>query len=92
MRPEPGIVKGGVPEKERAQVLAEPGKAYAIYLTGGRKANLEIELPPGRYRAEWVSPLTGTVEGSREFEHPGGAAVLASPEYPEDIALRIRRR
>lgn len=92
MKPEPSVLKGGVPEKGRAQVLAERGKAYAIYVTGGRRANLEIELPPGAYRAEWVSPLTGSIEGTCEFEHPGGVATLRSPEYPEDIALRIRAR
>ncbi|MGQ9589297.1 MAG: hypothetical protein ACUVYA_03265 [Planctomycetota bacterium] len=92
MRPEPGVVRGGVPEKARVQVLAEPGKAYAVYVTGGRRAHLELDLPAGKYRVEWVDPLTGGVSAAPDLEHPGGPATLRSPEYPEDIALRIRRR
>ena len=91
MKPEPGLVKGGLPTKGRARVLAQPGKQYAIYLFGGPQANLALELPAGDYQVEWLNPVTGRTEKRVRLNHPGGGATLASPPYNPDIALRIRR-
>jgi hypothetical protein len=79
------------PEKAVVRVLAEPGKAYAIYLNGGTQAELVLELPAGTYRAEWVNTSTGEVEKAEAFQHPGGNRSLSSPAYAEDIALRVKR-
>jgi hypothetical protein len=92
LRPAPEIVQGGVPAEERAQVLADPGRAYLIYLTGGRKAELRLALPAGTYLAEWISPVTGNVEAAGSLIHDGGAMAVTSPEFAEDIALRIVAR
>jgi hypothetical protein len=101
MRPDNGVIKGGrivaplsgnPPEaKVTARALVEPGKTYAIYVRGGTQAALEVEMPAGKYRAEWVNTKTGTVDKTEDFEHTGGTRTLASPAYREDIALRIRR-
>ncbi|MFP4055487.1 MAG: hypothetical protein ACLF0G_01315 [Candidatus Brocadiia bacterium] len=91
MAPHDEIVKGGVPEKATARVLAEPGKQYALYLRGGREASLRIELPAGAYEAEWVNTRTGEVDRSETFRHPGGERRLDSPPYAQDTALRILR-
>ena len=53
---------------------------------------LELELPPGRYRAEWISPLTGGTIKSETFQHSNGTRLLTAPAFREDIALRINRR
>lgn len=53
--------------------------------------NLVLDLPAGRYNAEWVSTLTGKVDKSEVFDHSGGNRNLASPPFPEDIALRVAR-
>jgi hypothetical protein len=45
--------------KATVQVLAEAGKAYAIYVNGGTQAELELEFPAGRYKAEWLNTKTG---------------------------------
>jgi hypothetical protein len=91
MRPAPEALKGGVDGKNvRARVLAEPGKAYGIYITG-KAEKLELDLPAGKYRVEWVSPVSGKVEKSETLDPPGGIARLAAPSYPEDMALRILR-
>ena len=92
MKPDPGVIRGGVPAGAEARVLAQPGRAYAIYLSGGKKADLVLELPKGRYRAEWVNPLTGKPDKTADVDHEGGRVTLSSPEYPEDVALRVLAR
>jgi hypothetical protein len=92
MRPDDGVIKGGVPAGATARVLAERGKAYAVYVHGGTRADLVMALPAGPYRAEWVRPSTGAVERTERFEHAGGRRTIPSPAYREDIALRVKRR
>ena len=70
------------------RVLGESGKAYAIYVRGGTSAQLTLDLPQGSYKAEWVNTKTGKVDKIEEIK--GGTVNLSSPEYSEDIALRIR--
>ncbi len=53
---------------------------------------LEIELPAGDYRAEWVDPLTGRVAKAETLQHAGGLAKVSVPRFTDDIALRIRAR
>jgi hypothetical protein len=72
-------------------VLAEPGKAYAIYVRGGSRIGLTLDLPAGSYRAEWVNTRTGKVEKGEDVRSTGSACALTSPDYSEDIALRVRR-
>jgi len=92
MAPNNGILKGGVPEGAAARALAEVGRAYALYLKGGSQANLTLDIPAGRYRAEWVNTRTGAVDKRGDVDHQGGGLTLSSPSYTEDIALRIVRR
>jgi hypothetical protein len=92
MAPADKVVTGGVPPKATARVLAEPGRQYAVYLNGGTKADLTLELPKGEYTAEWVDTKTGKVAKAEELKHAGGPAVLKSPEYAEDIALRVKTK
>ena len=75
--------------KATVRVLAEPGKAYAVYVKGGVQAELALDLPRGSYRAEWVNTKTGAVDKAEDFDHDGGARKLASPVYEEDVALRV---
>ena len=89
MVPDPSVIKRGVPDKARAQVLALRGRAYAIYLNSGTRADLVLELPAGRYRALWINPRTGAIDSSEDFDHTGGEVTLRSPQYDEDIALKI---
>jgi hypothetical protein len=91
MKSDNALIKGGVPSDATARALAEPGKAYVIYVRGGTQANLVLELPAGRYQAEWLNPRTGTIDKREEVEH-GGTLTLESPLYREDIALRLVRQ
>ncbi len=103
MRPSQSALKsvsGGL----SVRVLAEPGKAYAIYLhvpipphpkkieehlRDHVQATLVLDLPAGQYRAEWVDTKTGEVTPGGSFEHAGGEKALKSPVFANDLALRI---
>jgi hypothetical protein len=90
MAPDTKTLRGGVPAKATARVLSEPGKQYALYLHGGTRADLKLDLPAGTYSVEWVDTKTGKVAGREKLTHKGGVVSLRSPAYSEDIALRIR--
>ncbi len=93
MKPDNSFIKGGLPAGATVRALVEPGKAYAIYLRSGRAVGaLEVELPAGNYRVEWISPLTGKVVKPERFRHTGGVRKLDAPEVAEDLALSIKRR
>jgi hypothetical protein len=105
MRPDAAVIRGGAPEGASVRALSEPGKVYAVYLHHGRvdptatpryvvdgqrrQATLALELPTGAYRVAWVNPKTGAVDRAERLSHSGGEAHLRSPEYSEDIALRV---
>ena len=90
MRPNPSVIKAGIPGKGHAFALVEPGVAYAIYLSGRGPVELTIELPKGTYRTAWLRPTDGTAQNSETFKHEGGLKKLPSPEFSEDIALSIK--
>ncbi|MHC4461680.1 MAG: hypothetical protein ACYS6W_16655 [Planctomycetota bacterium] len=91
MKPENSVIKGGVPENATARALVQTGQAYAIYINGGSEAKLVVELPHGVYRAEWVNTKTGNIDKKERFQHAGDNRTLLSPNYSDDIALRIQR-
>jgi hypothetical protein len=88
MKPDNSVIKNGVPKGATARALVEKGRAYAIYINGGSQANLVIELPAGRYRAEWVNTKTGKIDKQETFRHSGGNRMVRSPRYTDDIAFR----
>jgi len=56
---------------------------------GHQIAKLGVNLLPGKYRAQWLNTKTGVVDKEEPLTTQTGSAVLASPEYDEDIALRV---
>ncbi len=92
MGPHQEALCGELPEGQRARVLAEPGRQYAGYVFGGTQVTLSLDLPAGKYEGEWLDPVTGARGAAVSMEHGGGVATLTSPEYAEDIALRLVRR
>jgi hypothetical protein len=105
MHPDNSVIKGGVPSGSTARALVQPGQAYAIYVRDraiGTKAwsgrplpaaetTLRLDLPAGRWKAEWIDTKSGETAKTESFKHAGGVRTLAAPAYSEDIALRIRR-
>ena len=92
MKPNNYLFKGGIPLGATARALVEPGQAYALYIRGGTQANLKLDLPAGAYQAEWLNPRSGNIDKKETLNHRGGSVLVASPDYEEDIALRIMRR
>lgn len=104
MKPDTSLVCGGLPQGFGARVLAEAGQAYAIYVSpavlpkkyvpdakpAARSCALELALPAGAYVVEWLDPASGKIE-RRENIRSAGQVVLRSPEFRDDLALRIRR-
>jgi len=90
MRPDSVTITGGVPLNAISQTLSEPGKQYAIYIYGNTQVKLELMLPAGTYQLEWLNTLTGKYSDKILLKHKNGKAVITSPVYTEDIALRLR--
>lgn len=107
MAPAADVIAAVTPETVTARALAQPGRAYAVYLHAGKvvkegkpryqvdttehRASLSLRLPKGRYTVEWLDPKSGQYTGRRKVEHPGGVCKLQSPEYSEDITLLVLR-
>lgn len=91
MKPDP-VLAVEISQGAKATVLSGAGKAYALYLHGGKQAELSLELSAGRYQAEWLHPTTGATEKKQTITHKGGRLTLAVPSYTEDIALRLVSR
>jgi hypothetical protein len=91
MAPDASVIARLEPGSASARALSEPGKAYAIYAHGGRTVRLSLELPTGRYRAQWLNPRDGKIEKSHPIEARGSRVEVASPDFDEDIALSLRR-
>jgi hypothetical protein len=93
MRPADSVIKGGIPAGGTARALVEPGGAVAIYVrTEGStgRTELQVELPSGTWRAEWVDTKTGDI--LRISRAVGGSVVpFSAPDYEGDIALRVVR-
>ncbi len=105
MAPASGTIVGGDLEGASVRVLAEAGRQYAIYIHRGRvaqnqkpqyqvdeqphTARLLLHLPQNNYRFAWVDPKSGQTIGEGVFAQVGETQELPSPEYREDIALRI---
>lgn len=95
----PANIASGLSEGLSARALAQPDKACAIYICESakkiqpqtRSTPVELSLPPGRYRVEWINTRTGKVQARERLEHKAGLLRLTSPEFTEDIALRIMR-
>jgi hypothetical protein len=102
MRPDRGVIKGGVPDGMQAWALVETGRQYALYVhptlgkgkpSPAREARVEIllEAPAGDYAVEWINPLTGSVD-KKGSTTTTGALTLRSPPFTEDVAIRVVRR
>jgi hypothetical protein len=92
MSPNNQIIKEVIPSDASVRVLAEINKSYAIYVKGGSKVEITLEIPDGNYTAEWLDTKTGMVNVTQNLANKEGKVKLGSPEYSEDIALRILKR
>jgi hypothetical protein len=107
MMPTPDVIVQA-PEGVSVRVLAQQGKAYALYLHRGRvvkgakpgfqvdgtagSAKLALQFPPGRYVLEWLDPKSGKWIAREKMNHAGGDGPLETPVFTEDVALLVRAR
>lgn len=71
------------------QALADPGRAYAVYLDGSLRGKLYLDIPAGAYQATWIDVTTGVQLKQERRRHAGGRMALDAPAYQQDIALRV---
>jgi hypothetical protein len=69
----------------------DPMRARATATLPERRVDVAVMLPPGRYDATWVSPLSGQAVLRESVAHAGGTRTLRSPAFTADVALRIVR-
>jgi hypothetical protein len=72
-----------------ARALSDRARQYAIYVYGGGRCNLRLKLEQGTYHAEWIDTINGITLKKETLNHGGGSLAIDSPEYTEDIALKI---
>ena len=104
MKPSSALETVALDKADAVRVLAEPGKAYVVYIgpkkpqeavkakPPERAATLALELPAGTFLSEWINPLTGKTDPRATIRHRGGRLVFNSPPYREDIALKLTKR
>ncbi|MDD5688428.1 MAG: carbohydrate-binding protein [Elusimicrobia bacterium] len=50
---------------------------------------LNLQSVAVSYKADWINTLTGVIDKTETFAHTGGNKALISPDFLDDIALRI---
>jgi hypothetical protein len=98
MKPDTEIVRKCTPGTLLTRSLSQPAQAYAIYvrapkpLATGEQLSLELNLPDGRYIAEWIDCRDGTVLKKDDFRRQGGTHTLSGPDNaPGELALRLEK-
>jgi Putative collagen-binding domain of a collagenase len=91
MAPDMKLIARVTPREASVRVLSDPGRAYAIYGHGAKKLELALELPHGKFKAQWLNPRTGNIDKSEQLESTARPIHIASPDYEEDVAWSIRR-
>jgi hypothetical protein len=75
--------------------LGRRGEEYVVQVVGGRGGDLELRLPPGRYRVWWFDPRTGRFLGPAgadgEVVRVAPGHRLATPGYVGDLIVRLTK-
>jgi len=101
MQPRNELVAADLPEGVSVRTLANPGKAYLIYVRSGlekqgkssfadAEIKLRIQLPAGKYSAEWLDPKNIRRVSQNKLSATGPIEISA-PAFVEDLALMIKR-
>ena len=100
-KPMPELIKAGLPAGFKSYALGVAGKEYGVYLgrLGGKDkpepgaeqtASLQLGLPDGNYKIQWVNVLTGE-KTSAEAKSSAGLLELKSPTFRDDVAFTVRK-
>lgn len=88
LKPDSTLIIGDSLVTKNAQVLAEPGKQYAIYVFGKGPHTFDLAAPAGNYAVEFMNPLTGIFDNKQDVVS-NGTIKLTSPAYTEDLAIKV---
>ena len=102
MRPQNDLVRAELPPGVTARVLGGDSGQYLLYIRSGlgdknaeRKKrfadgelSVTLDIPPGNYAAEWISPATGQTLLRLNL----GSGDLHAPAFQDDIAATLKRR
>jgi len=83
-------LQAGHEHRHAARIMACERKSYIGYVDrrpGCRE--LQVFLPEGCWRVEWVNPADGATIAIDLFGHASGPRGLAFPPFAEDVAFRI---
>jgi hypothetical protein len=69
--------------------LADPGKAYVVYLPTGDKATVALRDTTACFAVEWFDPTTGKTIPGKTIT--GGADREFMPPFPGDAVLFLSR-
>ena len=76
----------------QVQSISEPGKQYAMILTGVQSKWIKLNLPKGKFNYEFVSPYSGKTLKKGFFRHKKSTIKeLNVPEFDRMIVLKITR-
>jgi len=82
------VIKGNISD---FQVLAETGKQYAIYFEKAKSAMIELAIPNGKFRAEWLNPISGIKTKTENLTSNNGKIAISCPNFDEDLVLKLLR-
>jgi hypothetical protein len=91
LKPARELIRQPLPKDARCQLLAEPGRQYAVYFKSAHLFEWLLDLPMGKYRTEWLDVTSGEAVQSRELDHAGGSAHFENPSEPREVAVKILR-
>jgi hypothetical protein len=74
-----------------AHALGWPGENYAIYFDGHGPTAVQLALPAGDYRAQWIRTAARISEPVEDLKVTGDLVTLNSPAFDDGMALRIWR-
>lgn len=56
------------------------------------EVQLVLDLPAGKYAAEWIDTRGATVLRQELLDHAGGPRTLLAPAFEDDVALAVQAR
>lgn len=75
---------------DRNFCLSKPGSVYAVYLSAGGNASINLSGGGGEYQVQWYNPKTGErADGGRVTG--GGWRSLGSPAFAGDVAATVKK-
>jgi hypothetical protein len=51
---------------------------------------IKINVPQGKYKVDWINPVSGFILESVSRDSKGGMLILATPRYFTDLVLRLK--